>query len=246
MTELKKLEDAAKYLKREPLTTMELNALLQQKKNAVRKALFKKGVVAKDKTNEFDRYKYFSEAGYKKLFTELFSNAGLELTSSIDEIDSFTIESKDKVQNGRTVKVGFTLTDVETGFAESVNFYGEGFDKGDKGLYKAYTGALKYYLANTFMVATGDDPEVESPEGIEKEKYKNPEIEMGTYRRIVDNYFVAFPEQLDAFFKKYKITYLDELDSKVPKKKIDSMLTVMKTKLAEKNKTGMFSQEETF
>ena len=231
MTELKKLEDAAKYLKREPLTSMELNALLQQKKNAVRKALFKKGVVAKDKTNEFDRYKYFSEAGYKKLVTELFSNAGLELTSGIEEVERFVVEGKNN--NGRQVKVGFTLTDVETGFAESVNFYGEGFDKGDKGLYKAYTGALKYYLANTFMVATGDDPEVESPEGVEKETYKNPEIEMGTYRRIVDSYFVAFPEQLDTFFKKYKITYLDELDSKVPKKKIDSMLTVMKTKLAE-------------
>lgn len=244
MTELKKLEDAAKYLKREPLTSMELNALLQQKKNAVRKALFKKGVVARDKTNEFDRYKYFSEAGYKKLFTELFSNAGLELTTTIGEVERFTIEGKQN--NGRQVKVIFTLSDVETGYSESSTFYGEGFDKGDKGLYKAYTGAVKYYLANTFLVATGDDPEVESPEGIEKEKYKNPEIEMGTYRRIVDNYFVAFPEQLDTFFKKYKITYLDELDSKVPKKKIDSMLTVMKTKLAEKNKTGMFAQEETF
>ena len=244
MTELKKLEDAAKYLKREPLTSMELNALLQQKKNAVRKALFKKGVVARDKTNEFDRYKYFSEAGYKKLFTELFSNAGLELTTTIGEVERFTIEGKQN--NGRQVKVIFTLSDVETGYSESSTFYGEGFDKGDKGLYKAYTGAVKYYLANTFLVATGDDPEVESPEGVEKEKYKNPEIEMGTYRRIVDNYFVAFPEQLDTFFKKYKITYLDELDSKVPKKKIDSMLTVMKTKLAEKNKTGMFAQEETF
>ena len=240
MTE-KRLPD---FPKREPLTSMELNALLQQKKNAVRKALFKKGVVAKDKTNEFDRYKYFSEAGYKKLFTELFSNAGLELTSDIEEVERFVVEGKQN--NGRQVKVLFTLSDVETGYSETSRFYGEGFDKGDKGLYKAYTGALKYYLANTFMVATGDDPEVESPEGVEKETYKNPEIEMGTYRRIVDNYFVAFPEQLDTFFKKYKITYLDELDSKVPKKKIDSMLTVMKTKLAEKNKTGMFAQEETF
>ena len=96
------------------------------------------------------------------------------------------------------------------------------------------------------MVATGDDPEVESPEGVEKEVYKNPEIEQGTYRRLVDNYFIAFPEQLDAFFKKYKITYLDELDSKVSKKKLDSILTVMKDKLAQKNKTGMYSQEETF
>ncbi len=222
----------------------DLNAKLQTKKNLLRKALFKKGVVARDRTNEFDRYKYFSEAGYKKLFTELFSNAGLELTTTIDEVERFTVDGKQN--NGRQVKVIFTLSDVETGFAETSTFYGEGFDKGDKGLYKAYTGALKYYLANTFMVATGDDPEVESPEGVEKETYKNPEIEQGTYRRLVDNYFIAFPEQLDTFFKKYKITYLDELDSKVSKKKLDSMLTVMKDKLAQKNKTGMYSQEETF
>ncbi len=222
----------------------DVNAKLQTKKNLLRKALFKKGVVARDRTNEFDRYKYFSEAGYKKLFTELFSNAGLELTTTIDEVERFTVDGKQN--NGRQVKVIFTLSDVETGFAETSTFYGEGFDKGDKGLYKAYTGALKYYLANTFMVATGDDPEVESPEGVEKETYKNPEIEQGTYRRLVDNYFIAFPEQLDTFFKKYKITYLDELDSKVSKKKLDSMLTVMKDKLAQKNKTGMYSQEETF
>ena len=222
----------------------DLNAKLQTKKNLLRKALFKKGVVARDRTNEYDRYKYFSEAGYKKLFTELFSNAGLELTTTIDEVERFTVDGKQN--NGRQVKVLFTLSDVETGFAETSTFYGEGFDKGDKGLYKAYTGALKYYLANTFMVATGDDPEVESPEGVEKEVYKNPEIEQGTYRRLVDNYFIAFPEQLDAFFKKYKITYLDELDSKVSKKKLDSILTVMKDKLAQKNKTGMYSQEETF
>lgn len=222
----------------------EAKAKLQQKKNALRKALYKKGVVAKDKTNEFDRYKYFSEAGYKKLFTELFSNAGLELTSTIAEVERFNVESKDKTLNGRLVRVVFGLYDIETGYGEESVFYGEGYDKGDKGLYKAYTGALKYYLANTFMVATGDDPEVESPEG--KEVYKNPEVEQGTYRRLIDDYFIAFPEQLDTFFKKYKITYLDELDSKVSKKKIDSMLTVMKTKLAEKRKTGMFSQEATF
>lgn len=222
----------------------DLNAKLQTKKNLLRKALFKKGVVARDRTNEFDRYKYFSEAGYKKLFTELFSNAGLELTTTIDEVERFTVDGKQN--NGRQVKVIFTLSDVETGFAETSTFYGEGFDKGDKGLYKAYTGALKYYLANTFMVATGDDPEVESPEGVEKETYKNPEVEQGTYRRLIDDYFIAFPEQLDTFFKKYKITYLDELDSKVSKKKLDSMLTVMKDKLAQKNKTGMYSQEETF
>ena len=48
---------------------------------------------------------------------------------------------------------------TETGFSESSVTSGEGMDKGDKGIYKAQTGALKYYLSVTFMVATGDDPE---------------------------------------------------------------------------------------
>ena len=53
---------------------LELNAKLQKKKNALRKELKEKGVLKKGATNEFDKYKYFSEAQYKELFTELFSN----------------------------------------------------------------------------------------------------------------------------------------------------------------------------
>lgn len=60
-------------------------------------------------------------------------------------------------------KLKITLFDIDTGFGEDTVITGEGIDKGDKAGYKAYTGALKYYLANTFMVATGDDPEKESP-----------------------------------------------------------------------------------
>ena len=44
--------------------------------------------------------------------------------------------------------------------------YGEGIDKGDKALYKAYTGAIKYYLANTFLIATGNEPENDGPGGL--------------------------------------------------------------------------------
>ena len=244
MTDLRKLEDAVTYLKREPLTSMELNAKLQQKKNAARKLLHKKGVVARDKTNQFDNYKYFSEAGYKKLFTELFSTVGLEITSNIVEIERFTVEGKQN--NGRLVMVEFQLSDVETGFSETSTFYGEGFDKGDKGIYKAYTGALKYYLANTFMVATGDDPETESPEGTEKETFINPEMETRNYRRFIDNYFAQYPNQLPTFLKKYKIKALDELDNKVTLKKIDTILTGMKAELSKAEQTGVYSQEETF
>lgn len=142
---------------------LKYNAKLQKKKNALRKALKEKGVMAKDKNNTFDHYNYFSEAGYKLLFTELFSEYGLELTSSEIEYKQFN-GINEKMPNGRIVTFEFTLTDIDTGFFEVSKVSGEGLDKGDKAGYKADTGALKYYLANTFMVATGDDPENESPE----------------------------------------------------------------------------------
>lgn len=141
---------------------LELNAKLQKKKNALRKALKEKGILKKGATNDFDRYSYFSEAQYKELFTELFSVHGLEL--KFNEIDYATFEGTEKQGNGRMPKLEFSLFDIDTGFYETTTITGEGIDKGDKAGYKAYTGALKYFLANTFMVATGDDPEKESPD----------------------------------------------------------------------------------
>ena len=142
-------------------TWLDLNAKLQQKKNALRKALKEKGVLKKGGVNNYDKYSYFSEAQYKELFTELFSNAGLEL--SFNEVEYNTFSGSEKQANGRMPKLMFILSDIDTGFCEETTITGEGIDKGDKAGYKAYTGALKYYLANTFMVATGDDPEKESP-----------------------------------------------------------------------------------
>jgi len=112
--------------------------------------------------NDYDNYKYFSEAQYKELFTGLFADHGLEL--SFDEISYEMFEGTGKNANGRLTKVQFSLTDIDTGFSEDTVITGEGMDKGDKAGYKAFTGALKYYLANTFMVATGDDAEKDSPD----------------------------------------------------------------------------------
>jgi hypothetical protein len=141
---------------------LELNAKLQQKKNALRKALKEKGILKKEGKNDYDNYKYFSEAQYKELFTELFSEHGLEL--NFTEISYESFEGAGKQANGRLAKLEFSLIDIESGFSEETVITGEGMDKGDKAGYKAYTGALKYFLADKFMVATGDDAEKESPD----------------------------------------------------------------------------------
>lgn len=153
-----------------------MNAKLQQKKNRVRKELAQKGILGRDGFNNFDKYKYFSEAQYKLLFTELLSKNDLEL--KVDEVENMPYSGTEKMPFGRVITLEFTLIDTETGFFETSKVSGEGADKGDKGGYKAYTGALKYYLANTFMVATGDDPEKD------EEKPKETPKKLATAKQI--------------------------------------------------------------
>ena len=174
---------------------LELNAKLQQKKNILRKSLKAKGVLKKGATNTFDKYSYFSEAQYKELFTELFSDTGLEL--SFTEIEYLTFTGSEKQANGRMPRLKFILTDIDTGFYEETVITGEGIDKGDKAGYKAYTGALKYYLANTFMVATGDDPEKDSPAHTmnTKEEKKATDKQIEVMRKIAESQGKDFNEE---------------------------------------------------
>jgi hypothetical protein len=52
-----------------------------------------------------------------------------------------------------------TFVDGDTGERESIEFVGSGADQGDKGLYKAMTGAMRYAIWKTFLIPTGDEPD---------------------------------------------------------------------------------------
>lgn len=184
---------------------LELNAKLQQKKNNLRKSLKEKGVLKKGAVNEYDKYKYFSEAQYKELFTGLFADCGLELKFNEISYDTFT--GSEKQANGRMPKLEFELMDTETGFGETTVITGEGIDKGDKAGYKAYTGALKYYLANTFMVATGDDPEKDSP----SETMNTKEEKKATPKQIEFLLSKYEGENLEKLLKANNLTKLEDM-----------------------------------
>jgi hypothetical protein len=65
------------------------------------------------------------------------------------------------VERVARVVMTYTFSDVETAETVTVKVPGEGLDVGDKASYKAMTGALKYALLQSFLLATGDDPEEE-------------------------------------------------------------------------------------
>lgn len=197
-----------------------LNAKLQQKKRVLRSKLKEKGILKREGENTYDRYRYFSEAQYKALFTELFSDCGLEL--KFTELSYDTFEGSEEMANGRMPKLQFTLMDCETGFGEDTTITGEGMDKGDKAGYKAYTGALKYYLANTFLVATGDDPETESPD--QKMNIKNERKASQKQLEILAQTYVG--KNLEKLLAANKIEKLEDL----PMAKASELISALKKK----------------
>ena len=57
--------------------------------------------------------------------------------------------------------MNYRFVGAKSGEELTVRVAGEGADAGDKAPYKAMTGALKYALLQSFLLATGDDPEDE-------------------------------------------------------------------------------------
>ena len=114
----------------------------------------------KDRTNDHLHYDYTSEQGVLKVLRPAMLKAGLLLIPSgkdVSPIDNY----------GNTfVTVDYTLAHKDGHiWPEKITGFGCGNDRakndkvGDKGLYKALTGANKYLLFKLFQIATGDDPE---------------------------------------------------------------------------------------
>ena len=202
---------------------LKLNAKLQQKKNALRKDLKERGILKREGSNDYDHYKYFSEAQYKELFTGLMADHGLEL--KFTELDYITFEGSEKQANGRMPRLEFYLYDTETGFYETTVITGEAIDKGDKAGYKAYTGALKYYLANTFMVATGDNAENESPDY----KMNTKQERKASMKQIAVLNKVYTGDRLTKLLEMNNISRIDDL----PMSKASELISKLKEKEAE-------------
>lgn len=107
--------------------------------------------VPKNGFNDFHKYKYTTESDLTESIRPILLDAGMAFFSNVLE--------QERDGEFTKVKMEFTLADIETGETLKSTYWGEGQDKGDKGLYKAYTGATKYFLMKTFLIPTGDDPE---------------------------------------------------------------------------------------
>ncbi|MEG0123149.1 ERF family protein [Enterococcus sp.] len=131
--------------------------------------------IPKNGHNDKQNYDYALESDIKDVVRKEMSDRGLVLISSELSRNKSELQGRNGVQQLVTLEVQFTIFDAETG--ESIQFtgFGDGQDFGDKALYKAKTGALKYALTTLFLIPTGDDPETEGKKPLQPPKTINEE-----------------------------------------------------------------------
>lgn len=123
------------------------------------------GYIKKRGRNQIQNYDYVMAADIAGEMAQLLSKHGLAFAPVEQDWEWETRESS---RGGALfvckLKVKYNLMDVDTGQSILIPSFGEGMDSGDKAAYKAMTGALKYALIQTFLIAAGDDPEEETEE----------------------------------------------------------------------------------
>ncbi len=136
---------------------------LYQKILSAQKAI---GFVSKNGKNTFHKYDYATESDILDSVKKAANEAGLVILTSADsehgQFEAFNGRGEKSLVRWAKVRLNYKIVDAETGEKEEGSFDGYSEDNGDKAIYKATTGANKYFLMKFFGVATGDDPEKDS------------------------------------------------------------------------------------
>lgn len=123
------------------------------------------GYVQKDKKNIGQDYKYASaEAVLGKANLACFSRGiAIQSNAYVEHYSQYEDPQTHKVKMRAVVKLSLTFIDGGQGNrAVQIEGLGEGMDAGDKAILKANTSALKYALANAFLISWGEDPEADA------------------------------------------------------------------------------------
>jgi len=180
---------------------------LRQKLAEVRRRI---GYVQKRGFNERNNYSYVTAADLSGAVGDILAELGVVI---IPRLESISYEpnagGRTEVARAAQVVMAYTFTDVDTGDEITTKVAGQGLDAGDKAPYKAMTGALKYALLQSFLLATGDDPEderINHASGNGSERLITAE-EIRQLRLLV----AETETELDRVLSYYKINSLEEM-----------------------------------
>lgn len=116
--------------------------------------------VEKDGHNDFQNYDYTSAEALLAAIRKPLASRGVVVFPKLGEVvERGAVTPKGKQTTITTAHVTYVFVDTTTGEREECPWAGTGDDPSDKGLYKAYTGAIKTFLRQQFLLPMGDDPE---------------------------------------------------------------------------------------
>lgn len=115
--------------------------------------------VPKNGFNAFHKYKFVQDTDLTEYVRNFLVEEGVAVVPSIESQTVMPQASKEGETYLTLVDGTITFVDTEDGSSVTIKCQGQGQDKGDKGVYKAMTGFMKYGMMKVFMVPTGDDPE---------------------------------------------------------------------------------------
>jgi hypothetical protein len=120
--------------------------------------------VKKEGFNKAQNYRFVRETDVAEKASELLSARHIWIHQTVveEKMRPLYITASGAQMWLTKVKIAFKFIDGDTKEeTEPQIFSGHGADTGDKGVYKAMTGAEKYFLLKSFLVSTGDDPEAD-------------------------------------------------------------------------------------
>lgn len=131
---------------------------LRQKLAEVRRRI---GYIQKRGHNERFNYSYVTAADIAGSVGDILAELGVVIIPRLEDISYESAVGRGEATRMARVVMAYTFADVDSGEEIIAKVAGQGLDPGDKAPYKAMTGALKYALLQSFLLATGDDPEDE-------------------------------------------------------------------------------------
>jgi hypothetical protein len=123
------------------------------------------GRVQKRGRNQAQGYSYARADDVAEEARKVLASHGIAVFADVKEAAEREVQGKNGTIRIYRVTVAWTFKDGESGEEHTVSVPGEGMDTGDKGIFKAMTGSMKYALMLGFLIPTGDgDPEKDSDE----------------------------------------------------------------------------------
>lgn len=128
--------------------------------------------IPKNGHNDHQNYDYALESDIKDVVRTEMAKRNLMMIPNELSRTTTQIPTRNGSHQLVTLQIEYTVNDADSGESIKMVGYGDGQDSGDKAVYKAKTGALKYALTSLFMIPTGDDPEkpLQPPKVIDKEQ----------------------------------------------------------------------------